>query len=301
MATLFSMIAHGLGEILYFLYNILWFNYGLAIVVLTVIIRFLLLPFAIKQFKSTLQMNELQPFIREIQRKYKNDKETMNKELTRLYQEKKINPFGGCLPVLINFFILYSLFLVMTSPITYMFNTPTITYTSTFAKYVTQGNYYKEVQFLEKLQKNPEIFTKLKQEWNKNYTDKTPILTAEEKNITSMNLYFLGINMGDIPKVIPPKDQIIKYLILWMIPILAFVTTYLTIKHGQLPTSNTSEMTEMQQTMQKQMVIMMPMMTLFFAFTVPVALGVYWILGNILQLIQQKALINIYVTKKEAI
>ncbi|MGE5472763.1 MAG: YidC/Oxa1 family membrane protein insertase [Ignavibacteriales bacterium] len=300
MSTLLNTIPQALGFILYILYNAVWLNFGLAIVILTIIIRFLLIPLAVKSFKSTAQMSEMQPLVNELQRKYKDDKETLNKELTKLYQEKKINPFGGCLPVLINFIILYSLFLVMTKPITYMYAIPQITYTNTFEQHITKSNYYKEVEFLEKLQKDPSLFAKLKKEWNKNYNDKEPIMAAEAKKITAMNLYFLGLNMGDVPKIIPPQNERKKYIILWLIPALTFWTTYLTVKHGQMP-NNKNEMSDMQKSMQTNMMIMMPLMTLYFSFYVPVALGIYWILGNVLQLIQQKALIKIYGTKKEAI
>ena len=300
MSTLFSTIAQALGFLLHNLYNVLWFNYGLAILILTIIIRILLIPFAIKSFKSMAQMSEVQPLVNELQRKYKNDKETLNKELTHLYQEKKINPFGGCLPLLMNFFILYSLFLVMTSPITYMFDIKEITNTSTFSSNVTQGNYYKEVEFLEKMQKNPNIYKQLKAELEKQKDGKNVITRIVQKNVGYMNLYFLGMNLGDVPKLIPPPQERQKYLILWIIPLLTGATTYLASKYGQMPT-NSREMTDMQKSMQMQMIIMMPLMTLYFSFLVPVALSIYWILGNILQLIQQKALINIYVTKKEAI
>ncbi|MGE5329961.1 MAG: YidC/Oxa1 family membrane protein insertase [Deltaproteobacteria bacterium] len=300
MSTLFGTIAHALGFILHILYNLVWFNYGIAIVILTVIIRFLLLPFAIKSFKSMAQMSEIQPLVNELQRKYKNDKETLNKELMQLYQERKINPLGGCMPLLINFLILYSLFLVMTSPITYMFNVQEITQTNTFVSHVTQGNYYKEVEFLEKLQKKPDIYKQLISEIGKKADGKQIIERIVARNVAYMNLKFLGINLGDVPKFIPPQQERQKYIILWIIPILACATTYLASKHGQMPTNNT-EMTDMQKSMQTQMFIMMPLMTLYFSFLVPVALSVYWILGNVLQLIQQKALINIYVTKKEVI
>jgi len=299
MSSLFSSIAHVLGFVLHNLYNLVWFNYGIAIVILTIIIRFLLLPFAIKSFKSMAQMSEIQPLVNELQRKYKNDKETLNKELMQLYQEKKVNPFGGCLPLLINFFILYSLFLVMTSPITYMFNIQEITKTNTFASNVAQGNYYKQVEFLEKLQKNPSIYKQLKAEIEKQNGGKNVIALMEARNLAHMNMYLLGINLGDVPKLNPPQQERQKYIILWIIPILACATTFLASKYGQMPT-NSKEMTDMQKSMQTQMIIMMPLMTLYFSFLVPVALSVYWILGNLLQLIQQKALINIYVIKKEA-
>lgn len=83
-------IAGILGQFLYFIYNTLAFgNYGVAILIFTVITKLALLPLNIKQFRSTAKMQEIQPLINDIQKKYKNDKEKLNQELMKLYQEKR--------------------------------------------------------------------------------------------------------------------------------------------------------------------------------------------------------------------
>jgi len=294
MSDIFGSIAHILGGLLLFLYNNLWFSYGLAIILLTIIIKSVLLPLSIKSFKSMAKMHEVQPVLNEIQRKYKNDKEALNREMMKVYKEKKINPFGGCLPMLLQIPILYGLFLVISQPLTFMYNYPEISKTQIFAKYVSVNSYYKEVEFLVKAQDNKKILEDVEKE----IKEKNKI-TKDYANLKNMNLIFLGINLGDIPKIIPPKDNTTKYIILWIIPILAGVSTYYSSKFSQMPTQQI-EQSEIQSSMQKQMMIMMPLMAAYFSFVVPVGLSLYWLISNIYQLIQQKYLINLYINKKEA-
>ena len=73
-------------------------DFGVAVIVLTLIIRFILYPLMVKSIKSQKVLSELQPKIKEIQEKLKEDKEKQTKEMMALYQREKINPFGGCLP-----------------------------------------------------------------------------------------------------------------------------------------------------------------------------------------------------------
>jgi len=93
------------------------FSYGIAIILVTLIIRLLILPLNIKQTKSSLRMNELQPEIKKLQAKYKNDPQRLNKKTMELYKEKGVNPLGGCLPLLIQWPIFIALY--------YVFNTLT--------------------------------------------------------------------------------------------------------------------------------------------------------------------------------
>jgi len=87
-------------------------DFGIAVIVLTLIIRFILYPLMVKSIKSQKVLSELQPKIKEVQEKYKNDKEKQTKEMMALYQKEKINPFGGCLPLLIQLPILVALYRV---------------------------------------------------------------------------------------------------------------------------------------------------------------------------------------------
>jgi YidC/Oxa1 family membrane protein insertase len=94
-------------------------NYGVAIILFTIFVKVLLLPLTIKQTKSTKAMQDIQPMIKEIQEKYKNKPEKQNEEIMKLYQEAKINPLAGCLPLLIQFPILIGLFSVLREPWNY--------------------------------------------------------------------------------------------------------------------------------------------------------------------------------------
>ena len=87
-------------------------DFGVAVIVLTVIIRIVLYPLMVKSIKSQKILSELQPKIQEIQNKYKNNKERQTKEMMELYQKEKINPFGGCLPLLLQLPILIALYRV---------------------------------------------------------------------------------------------------------------------------------------------------------------------------------------------
>lgn len=87
-------------------------NYGLAIILLTVVVRVVILPLTVYQMRSMKRMQEVQPLMKEIQEKYKDNPEKMNQELMALYQREKVNPFSGCLPLLVQLPILYALFAV---------------------------------------------------------------------------------------------------------------------------------------------------------------------------------------------
>jgi len=87
-------------------------DFGIAVIILTVIIRIILYPLMIKSIRSQKILSDLQPKVQEIQRKYEDDKEKQSKELMALYQKEKINPFGGCLPLLIQLPILIALYRV---------------------------------------------------------------------------------------------------------------------------------------------------------------------------------------------
>ena len=94
-------------------------NYGLSIIVFTIIVKLILMPLTVKQTKSTFAMSEINPKIKEIQAKYKNKPEKQNEEISKLYKESGINPLSGCLPILIQMPILMGLFYVFKDPVTY--------------------------------------------------------------------------------------------------------------------------------------------------------------------------------------
>ncbi len=88
-------------------------DYGLAIVVLTVAMRIVLTPLTLKQTKSMYELQQVQPKIKALQEKHKNNKEKQQEELMKFYKENKVNPFGGCLPLLLQMPIFIGLYNVL--------------------------------------------------------------------------------------------------------------------------------------------------------------------------------------------
>lgn len=95
--------------------------YALSIIITTIIFKLILMPLTLKQTKSMKAMQDIQPEIEKLQKKYKDDQQTLSMKQMELYKEHKINPLGGCLPLLVQFPIIIAYFRVMQSPIKYVF------------------------------------------------------------------------------------------------------------------------------------------------------------------------------------
>jgi YidC/Oxa1 family membrane protein insertase len=100
-------------EVLVFFHDNVGFGWGVSIIALTVVVRLVLLPLTLKQFKSMQELQRLQPHIKELQEKYKDDRQRLNQEMMRFYQEHKVNPLGSCLPLLLQMPIFIALFYML--------------------------------------------------------------------------------------------------------------------------------------------------------------------------------------------
>ena len=110
--TIVKGVAKPLFYVLRFLYDYTH-NYGIAIILLTVGIKLLFVPLQYKSYKSMQGMQKIQPKVQEVQNKYKDDRERLNKELMKLYREHKVNPVGGCLPMLLQMPVFVALFNIL--------------------------------------------------------------------------------------------------------------------------------------------------------------------------------------------
>ncbi|MGM0508397.1 MAG: YidC/Oxa1 family membrane protein insertase [Fusobacteriota bacterium] len=107
-----SAIADFIGMILQQLYSVFG-NYGISIIGITLLIKFILFPLTLKQSNSMKDMKKIQPEVDKLKEKYSDDKETLNQKTMELYKEHNVNPLGGCLPILLQMPILWSLFRVL--------------------------------------------------------------------------------------------------------------------------------------------------------------------------------------------
>ena len=169
---MFSFFANIFGYLLELLYNLVN-NYGLAIILFTILIKIILLPLSIKQQRSLKKSAEMQEKMKVLQFKYKNNPEKLNQEVMNLYKTEKISPFSGCLTAIVQLLLLLSIFYLVRSPLTYMEKMPT----EDINKYVSQ----LQEEGKEVSQVYPEIDLIREYNWLK---EKNP----EDTNIEKMNL-----------------------------------------------------------------------------------------------------------------
>ena len=114
-----NILAKPVGHLLQWIYKLVG-NYGIALIILTVLVKLVLYPLYAKQIKSTASMQDVAEKTQAIQRKYANDKERQSQEIEKLYRETGFNPMSGCLPMLIQFPIIMGLFALLRNPMKYM-------------------------------------------------------------------------------------------------------------------------------------------------------------------------------------
>lgn len=264
-----DFIAGILGALIRLIYDIVGQNYGLSIIIFTILTKILLFPITYKQSKAMDEMNKLAPLEKEIREKYKGNKEKMSEELMKVYEQHKVNPMGGCLPLLIQIPIILAMFYIVKQPLTYIIQTP-----------------------VEQLQEYTQEYLG-KEEVTEKEIEAYEIQIANKYDLIDMN--FLGINFGDVPSNAFSKDEEEKasYFTL-IVPVLSLVFSILQTKLSQ----KNSNMTDEQKEQQKTMNLMMPLLSAYISYIMPLALGIYWLLGNVLQMLTQW-IVNIMLKKQK--
>ena len=271
---MFQFIANIFGYLLEWLYNGIGQNYGIALILFTIILRIILLPLTIKQQKSMKKTTELQGKMQEIQFKYKNNPELMNKEIMELYKREKLSPFSGCISSIVQILIILSVFYLVSRPLTYM-------------KKIDPGiieNYRNEI--------SAENDGKISNYYEIEIIQKK---AAQDENI-KVNMDFLGLDLSKVP------SQNMSDATVYIIPLLYVVSSIFSIrmttgKTKKKEESNSSE-PDMTQQMNKSMSYMMPIMAVSIAFVAPLGLALYWLVSNILMILE-RIVINKYVDSKE--
>jgi len=251
-------IASIFGALIRFIYDLVGSNYGLSIILFTVLTKLVLFPMNFKQAKAMKEMQKLAPLQDEIRQKYKGNKEKQAEELAKAYEQHKINPMAGCLPLLIQLPIILAMFYIVRQPLTYILQLPD----ATVIEYAEE--YLEKEEVTEKEAKAVEINM------------------ASKLGLIDMN--FAGVNFGDVPSDSMNKelqDRPSKWTL--VVPVLSILLSYLQTWISQ----RKSTMTEEQKQQQKSMNIMMPILSGYISYIMPLALGIYWLLGNVLGIISQ--------------
>lgn len=253
-----STIASLFGAVLRVIYSIVGENYGLSIIIFTIFTKLILFPVTYKQTKAMKEISKVAPLEKQIREKYKGNKEKITEELTKMYSENKVNPLSGCLPLIIQLPIILAMFYIVKQPLTYVVQTP----------HAQISEYAQEITG--------------KEDVSENEIKALEIEIARKHDIINMN--FLGINFGDIPAQVFKEDSTNKPSKLTIIiPILSLMVAMFQTKQSQ----KNSTATEEQKQQQKTMTFMMPILSAYISYIMPIALGVYWLLGGILQILTQ--------------
>ena len=256
-----NFISGILGGIIRVIYNLVGNNYLIALLIFTFLTKLILFPLMLKQLKSTAGIQKIAPEDKKLREKYKDNPVKLNEELTKLYAENKISLMVGCLLPIIQIPIILAMFFVVKQPLTYiaqMDQTEIKSYTA---------------QYLQK------------EEVTDNEAKAYEINIAKEYDLLDMNIGN-KISLGDTPKDAFSKDET-RRVSKWAlsIPILTLLFSLLSNQISMRKSKQT--MTEDQAEMQKSMNIMMPILSAYFAYAWPLALGVYWLFGTILGIGQQ--------------
>lgn len=308
-------IASVLGIIMDILFRITGqfgiFNVGLCIILFTIVMKMLMLPLTIKQQKSTKLMSVMNPEIQAIQNKYKGkkDNESMqrqNVELQAVYEKYGTSMTGGCLPLLIQMPILFALYRVIYNIPAYV-PSVRVYFDNVVTPLMAQTGYIEKLSAITDITKAAAVnsldkfdftsadkmvdllykFTVLQwAELEAAFPAISGVITENASVIEEMNS-FLGLNLSNAPGWIPS--------IAWIIPILAAVSQWISVKimQGNQPKADPDNPTA--QSMQ-MMNTTMPLFSAFICVTMPIGLGIYWIATSVVQIIQQ-LFVNAYLEK----
>ncbi len=286
---MFQFFANIFGFILNTINNIVN-NYGLAIILFTILIKLIMLPLSIKQQKTMKKNVKLQEKMKVLQFKYKNDPEKLNKEMMDLYKQEKMNPFSGCLSAIIQFILLISIFYMVRFPLTYMQNIDK-NQINTYIEQMKQDNIsvseaYSEIDIVRELNYLKEKFP-----------------DDNELNKINLNMNFFGLDLSKIPQ------QNLSDWTVYIIPVLYIISTFISMKittNMQSKTKSEKEVidvteeekqkeqrNEMEEAMaqsNKMMSWMMPIMSISISLVAPLGLALYWLVNNIVMIAERLVL-----------
>ena len=258
-------------------------NYGLSIILFTLLIKLIMLPLSIKQQRTMKKSAKLQEQIKVLQFKYKNDPEKLNREMMDLYKKENMSPFSGCLSTIVQFILLISIFYMVRFPLTYMERIDK-TQIDTYVQQIKDDGMevsqaYSEIDVVRELDYLKEKF-------------------PEDENLhkINLNMQFCGLDLSKIPQ------QNLGDWTVYIIPILYIISTFISMRITtamqnsskkkkddviDITENKEEERNEMEDAMaqsNKMMSWMMPIMSVSISLVAPLGLALYWLVNNILMI-----------------
>lgn len=291
MNTVIAFLAEIFGYLLNLIYGVVN-NYGLAIILFTIAVQIILLPFSIKQQKTMIKNNKIQAKVKELQEKYKNDQVRLGQKTMDLYKAEKMSPCSGCLGSILQLILFVSIFYLVRQPLTYMERFDADKINQYVEKYqISQQSNYKEIDIIREAKK------------------------AGDDSI-SIDMNFLGIDLSNVPS--RNWGDLTVYIIPGLYVISSIVSMKITMNAGKkkltkeekeeeerkkreqkaLIKADEEEEFDTVEAMNKQMMFMMPIMAVSVALIAPLGLALYWLINNISSTIQ-RMIINRFIKSKE--
>lgn len=279
---IFGFLGSLLGYILWGAFYILK-DFGLSIIVFTLIVKLILFPFSVKQQKSMAGTARLSKKQKELQEKYGNNREKYSEELNKLYEKEGVKPMGGCLTTIIPLLVILGIFYAVAYPLTNTLHlnsddvNSALSYINTIPGYAASANpTYQEISLLK-------VFPNIM-----NTEAINGIFNAQE--ISTIEMFTAGFNTFGVDLLAIPKDfGIFSWYILF--PVLCFASNI----GSQLVMTviNKNQMAQQQGCM-KVMLFVLPLFSAYIAYTVPAAVAFYWIISAVISLVQSIVLSKIF-------
>ena len=268
-----------LGYVMEWIYKLIP-NYGWDIILFTLLITIIKIPLQLNQQKSMARMSAFQPMVMEIQKKYKDKPDKQQEELMKL-QEQGYKPTAGCMPMLVNFLVMFGVIEVVYRPLQRIFHIGSAAISAASEALTALGISFTTVTcdtniIAQVIAGEPTV---------------SSAFTAEQlSTITEFGQHmdFFGIDLTRVPQYNLSADN----LPLLILPVLAIVTMFIST-HISMKASGQQMQGSMKATM-----YMMPLMYLFFCFTVPCAFSLYYVISNVIMTVQTQVMRKIYDPEK---
>ncbi len=277
---MFAFFANMFGYILNFIYEIVK-NYGLSIIIFSILIKIILLPISIKQQKTMQKTTKINEQVRQLQFKYKNNPEMLNKETMALYKRENMSPLSGCFSSIIQIILLLSVFFLVQSPLTYMRKVDTTVIEDYKSKLIQDGQAGGNIKY-------PEINI-IKEK-------------GQEDERVYINMEFLGLDLSLVPVGSMGDYRVYIIPVLYVISSIASmkISTNMTKKKKKEENGN-EEKNEMDaiEEANKNMMYIMPVMAVSVSLIAPLGLALYWLVNNLLMIIEKVIMNKIIKTEGE--
>ena len=253
-------------------------SYGIALLLFALVVRIVLFPLFLKGRKSMMAMSGLADQQKFIQQKYGRDRERYSIELQKLYEKEGVKPSGGCLWSMLPLAVLIPLYGIVRKPLTNLLG-------MTKDQFNAVSNLlYGEVLDINTAQLGmaQDVFT--------NY-DRIVTSIPELAGMPQVDFTFLGMNLADTPHLMFwQQENVLLAFGLWLIPVIsAALSVFSMILNNKINAYVTGSEKKSNDPTQRSMMIMMPLMSLWICFTLPAALGLYWIYSSLSAMLSEFA------------